>query len=72
MDAFRCIDNPFLGYVTIDSLSDFLGRNGVTLSYDELQAFFRVVDTDEDGRISYGELLEAITFVPNYFNLSLD
>ena len=33
-------------------------------------AFFRVVDRDQDGRISYSELLESITFVPNYFDLS--
>jgi hypothetical protein len=33
-----------------------------------LLAFFRVVDLDEDGRISYTELLEAITLVPNYFS----
>lgn len=69
LDAFRSIDNPYLGYITLDSLSSFLSRNGVSLSYDELLAFFRVVDTDEDGRISYSELLEAITFVPNYFNV---
>lgn len=37
------------------------------MSFDELSAFFRVVDTDEDGKISYSELLEAITFLPNYF-----
>lgn len=43
--------------------------NQSVISYDELQAFFRVVDSDEDGRISYSELLEAITFVPNYFSV---
>jgi Ca2+-binding EF-hand superfamily protein len=42
--------------------------NNSILSYDELWAFFRVVDADEDGRISYSELLEAITLVPNYFS----
>ncbi len=45
--------------------------NNSPLTYDELWAFFRVVDTDEDGRISYSELLEAITFVPNYFSQEL-
>ena len=42
------------------------------MSNDELSAFFRVVDLDEDGRISYTELLEAITLVPNYFNRDQD
>lgn len=45
--------------------------NNSALSYDELCAFFRVVDTDEDGKISYSELLEAITFVPNFFSQEL-
>jgi Ca2+-binding EF-hand superfamily protein len=44
-----------------------LRQNGAKLSFDELQAFFRVVDSDEDGRISYSELLEALTFVPDFF-----
>lgn len=70
LDAFRSIDDPYLGYITYDSLSSFMEKCGITLSYDELNAFFRVVDRDEDGRISYSELLESITFVPNYFNLS--
>lgn len=38
------------------------------MSSDELLAFYRVVDLDEDGRISYSELLEAVTLVPNYFS----
>ena len=42
------------------------------MSDDELNAFFRVVDVDEDGRISYTELLEALTMVPNYFNRSYE
>jgi Ca2+-binding EF-hand superfamily protein len=31
-------------------------------------AFFRVVDLDEDGKISYSELLEAITYKPIFFS----
>ena len=56
-----------MGYITIESLNEFMRSNSSALTYDELWAFFRVVDTDEDGKISYSELLEAITFVPNFF-----
>lgn len=52
------------------SLSNFLTNNGTSLSIDELEAFFRVVDRDEDGKITYSELLEAITFVPDFFSLN--
>jgi Ca2+-binding EF-hand superfamily protein len=45
----------------------FIKSNNQAVSFDELSAFFRVVDADEDGRITYSELLEAVTFVPNYF-----
>ncbi len=40
------------------------------MSFDEGLAFFRVVDTDEDGKISYAELLEALTLVPDYFKVN--
>lgn len=40
------------------------------LSDEEIEAFFRVVDKDEDGRISYSEYVDAI--LPNEpYNRSL-
>jgi hypothetical protein len=36
LDAFRCIDYPYMGYITIDSLQSFLRSNGAKLTYDEL------------------------------------
>ena len=32
----------------------------IILTYDDIEAFFRSVDLDEDGRISYNELVEAV------------
>lgn len=32
----------------------------IILTYDDLESFFRSVDLDEDGRISYSELVEAV------------
>lgn len=72
LDAFKIIDINNMGYITIDTLEQFTKSCDVMLSSDELFAFFRVVDLDEDGRISYTELLEAITSCPNYFSSKLN
>jgi Ca2+-binding EF-hand superfamily protein len=71
LDAFRSIDTHYAGVITLDALVDFNINNGVPLSRDEAIAFFRVVDTDEDGRITYSELLEALTMVPDFFKSSV-
>lgn len=60
LEAFRSLDLFNLGFVSLDSLSVFLRANGVYLSLTEQEAFFRAVDTDEDGKISYTELVEAV------------
>lgn len=44
----------------IKRLHEFTKSHGNLLSTDEILAFFRVVDLDEDGHISYPELIEAI------------
>jgi len=36
LDAFRCIDTTYLGFITIESLNEFLRSNNSALSYDEL------------------------------------
>ena len=60
LEAFRTLDLFRLGYLTKDSLALFMKEQAVPFSYDDLEAFFRSVDLDEDGRISYSELVEAV------------
>jgi Ca2+-binding EF-hand superfamily protein len=33
---------------------------GMVSTYDDIEAFFRAVDLDQDGRITYTELIEAV------------
>ena len=44
LDAFRSIDLNYVGFITLDTLSDFMSLNSVPISRDEALAFFRVVD----------------------------
>ncbi len=49
-----------MGYITKDSLVLFMRDLSIVLSYDDIEAFFRSVDLDEDRRVSYSELVEAV------------
>lgn len=60
LEAFKTLDLFNLGYVTLESLGLFMRSQGMTLTVDHLNAFFRAVDLDQDGRISYSELVEAV------------
>ena len=60
LEAFKSLDLFNLGYVTFDSLNLFMKQQGVSLLLEEADAFFRAVDLDEDGKISYSELIEAV------------
>jgi hypothetical protein len=60
LEAFKSLDLFNIGFVTFESLALFLKQQGVVLTAEEVEAFFQAVDLDEDGRISYSELIEAV------------
>lgn len=60
LEAFKALDLFNQGYLSIESLSQFMNDQGCPLGDEDLNAFFRAVDSDEDGRISYAELVEAV------------
>ncbi|KAM3137109.1 hypothetical protein pb186bvf_010837 [Paramecium bursaria] len=60
LEAFRLLDLFNQGYINIDSLALFMKNQGIILLRDELDAFFQAVDLDQDGKISYSELVEAV------------
>jgi Ca2+-binding EF-hand superfamily protein len=44
----------------LKNLDRFLRKNDTNLSDEELDAFFRVLNLDVEGRISYAEFVETI------------
>lgn len=43
-----------------ETLREFLQNQKQIITEEELKAFFRAVDLDLDGRVSYSELVEAV------------
>ena len=70
LEAFKVIDLFYQGYLSMASLETYQKAHGFSLTNDELVAFFKGVDLDEDGRISYHELIEAVHLMEplNYFS----
>lgn len=60
LEAFRTLDLFNQGYITIDTLAVFMRNQSTPLLQDELLAFMAAVDLDQDGRVSYSELVEAV------------
>ncbi|CAD8052769.1 unnamed protein product [Paramecium primaurelia] len=60
LEAFKTLDLFNQGYLTKETLSLFMQRQNAPLLNDEVISFFDAVDLDQDGKISYSELVEAV------------
>lgn len=60
LEAFRSLDLFNQGYLSTESLEVFQRAHAQPLTAEELLHFFKAVDQDEDNRISYQELIEAV------------
>jgi len=61
LDAFRNVDDYRVGYVSPDSLHAFLRKNGELPTDDEIDAVYRYLDRDGDGRLSYLEFVDGVS-----------
>ncbi|CAK69374.1 unnamed protein product (macronuclear) [Paramecium tetraurelia] len=60
LEAFKTLDLFNQGFLTKETLSLFMQKQGAPLLNEEVDSFFDAVDLDQDGRISYSELVEAV------------
>lgn len=58
-DLFKNMDLDNMGYITMDSVAEFMDMMGKPMEEAQLRAFMRKVDKDMDGKIVYSEFLEA-------------
>lgn len=57
--AFRYIDKDNDGFLTLKELKAILAHNNSEISDQEIEQFFREIDTDGDGKIDYEEFIES-------------
>ena len=60
LDSFRDIDTANFAYVTRSDFHVFLSAMGVSSPELYLDALMRVMDTDNDGRVSYIEFIDSV------------
>jgi Ca2+-binding EF-hand superfamily protein len=65
--AFNRIDRFQSGYISISDLQDFLSSNKVYPSDTELRMLFLSWDSDQDGRLSFTDFIEAVLPAVNRF-----
>ncbi|CAG7834951.1 unnamed protein product, partial [Allacma fusca] len=58
--AFRVFDKDQNGYITKDELKEAMEMIGEPLTEQELISLIELADTDQDGRIDYGEFAKLL------------
>lgn len=67
--AFKAIDNTRNGCIEAGVLVEFLEKNS-KMTQEEIQPFFRKIDRDLDGKLSYTEFVEIFHPLEKYYKTS--
>lgn len=62
--SFKALDTKRDGKLDFEELRDGLERLGIEIDDERAELFFNILDTDEDGFISYEEWVQFLLFVP--------
>lgn len=57
--AFKVFDKDGNGYITADELAIVMANLGERLTAGELKAMMNEADTNQDGKIDYGEFVKV-------------
>ncbi|KAI9930330.1 hypothetical protein ASPWEDRAFT_153469 [Aspergillus wentii DTO 134E9] len=70
-DLFQSIDRDHNGEIDKSELQAAFAKSGMTVSTAKLDDFFKDVDTNKDGVISYAEWRDFLLFLPAYSSSDL-
>ena len=57
--AFKVFDKDGNGFITLDELAQVMANLGEKLTSGELKAMMLEADTNQDGKIDYGEFVKV-------------